>query len=82
MRMNTMIERSFSPRRYLNLLGGTVSQHVKNGTLTKEYRILVSFLFFHLFFHLFFILSIYFIYLFSFGICTSSLGRMEEIVLE
>lgn len=65
MRMNTMIERSFSPRRYLNLLGGTVSQHVKNGTLTKEYRILVSFLFFHLFFHLFFILSIYFLLAFA-----------------
>lgn len=78
MRMNKMIERSFSARRYLYLLGGTVSQHVKNGTLTKEYRILVSLLFFHPFFHMFFI----YFYLFSFGICTSSLGRMEEIVLE
>lgn len=78
MRMNKMIERSFSARRYLYLRGGTVSQHVKNGTLTKEYRILVSLLFFHPFFHMVFI----YFYFFSFGICTSSLGRMEEIVLE
>lgn len=65
MRMNTMIERSFSPRRYLYLLGGTVSQHVKNGTLTKEYRILVSFLFFHLFFHLFFIFLFFYFLAFA-----------------